>query len=1332
MAKESRRKTAKQNKFMSDQLKSSSFHFLYELIQNADNSLYTKASKPTLAFEITPSHIFVDTNEDGFTRAKVEEIFNVDESSKAYSPGSNIGQNGVGFKSVFAVTNKVHIQSGPWSFSFNISPEEEREEYLETIKPIYEPPKELPEHMSTRITLELKHNEQHDFKKLIDAVKDLPTTIILFLRKLQQIKICVKDSDGRLECTIIGKTKDLAQGTVHLSRQQSFQNSNTKLPITEKTEYLTFDHEVRNLPADERRKGLDSAPIELAFPVEGGDTKTLKVSELGQHVFAYLPMSRVSQLQFIIQSDFITTENRKSMVADCAWNIAIRKEVPQAFANAVAKFAARDQPLEYSWLEFLPPKTMDKPWEDLSEKVREIIKNMPIFQTWQGRDLKRPSELRFLPEYALHDNAPLFPDDPKDEKYLAHEYGEKKNTLEDIKDLGVIDISLAEILDRLALDLGSRQPKMLERKPDDAWHTSCANLLLKAFEKSESESEKSRIKHMDIIPFIDSTVGIDTLWTSARMAETLEIYFPNTDGVPIPTDLTLRLLEPQAACISKRVDLFRKLGVRDCPKGKVIEEIRSRHQNVLTKKWAKEIRGVDNNLKNHFRYLFNFDENPKSLRQWLMVPTEAGDVLQASHQLYFLSAKEYHTQQLLGNGRENGKDGLAAFIRRELAEFMSPKTRCHNRSWIKWLKEATGARYFPPLGKKGSSCELSPIMLDVLERSPTKFLGLLHEYWDVEYQATVEKHPQMRQTLEKCMVESESGRTYLRHTFIPSDEPKKEAEELEVQNDIPFLRLPSALDPTTCRSQKFFKDLHVNTKPNMLFYIYALGNMSDLRCDAKNKVERAYKSLYSVIRKDEENSLRALFTSYRLVYCPREGTEIAWYTSDDCVWVGPSFLTVKQPLEIHYRSSHEDIKTLFTESLNVRNATAQDVLDEIEATKSQSDLLYRVKIRKATEIYQHIGQTNWDTDDWKLICTNFNKKKLLLSCQGWSAPSSCYWESPNPLVEYQGLNSLYPNLKSLFVEGLGVQIASADFFVEELIKLVEEPSPWVQRIRGIILEIGLRITKTTVDERLADSLQALRKVKFFPIKSQGNASVLLKGLDDDFAIPNHDRFNKAFQGESILLDFSLRETQILHPLFEYFGLLDKCLSVAVKEQSEVPEGAMEDQALSQKLRAKAYALYCCAAKFKSSKAFPDQTELFQQLSQLQLCTSDDISTYLVLPLKKKTLRVKSDRVYMHYNFSQLKSLKLYVPNDPSQRETCYRSQLPKLLCEFLGIDPKEAVFPISLILNADMETLDKVMNEEDIASVSWISKPPSIEITYPEIKHGSSACSTRTDLETLR
>lgn len=96
-------------------------HFIYELIQNADDCIYMNPDdcKLDMHFDDNPDQgkIILKYNEKGFTPENVFAITGIGERSKNTSDDKiEIGEKGLGFKSVFGVADKVLIQSGKFSF----------------------------------------------------------------------------------------------------------------------------------------------------------------------------------------------------------------------------------------------------------------------------------------------------------------------------------------------------------------------------------------------------------------------------------------------------------------------------------------------------------------------------------------------------------------------------------------------------------------------------------------------------------------------------------------------------------------------------------------------------------------------------------------------------------------------------------------------------------------------------------------------------------------------------------------------------------------------------------------------------------------------------------------------------------------------------------------------------------------------------------------------------------------------------------------------------------------------------------------------------------------
>lgn len=105
-----------------DGLYSNSLRFIFELIQNVDDCDYKDSTdcKLDMRFDFEDDEIILTYNEIGFTPFNVFAITGIAEAAKNVSSEKNqIGEKGIGFKSVFGVANKVWIRSGWFSFELH-------------------------------------------------------------------------------------------------------------------------------------------------------------------------------------------------------------------------------------------------------------------------------------------------------------------------------------------------------------------------------------------------------------------------------------------------------------------------------------------------------------------------------------------------------------------------------------------------------------------------------------------------------------------------------------------------------------------------------------------------------------------------------------------------------------------------------------------------------------------------------------------------------------------------------------------------------------------------------------------------------------------------------------------------------------------------------------------------------------------------------------------------------------------------------------------------------------------------------------------------------------
>jgi HSP90 family molecular chaperone len=128
-------------KHLAEGLYTRNAHFIFELIQNAEDNTYGIDIEPSLNFLLLKSDptcsqnsdgaLIIENNEIGFSPENFEAICAVGKSTKSKIQGY-IGEKGIGFKSVFRVTSKPYLFSNGYQISL---PEEHTETGLGYIVP---------------------------------------------------------------------------------------------------------------------------------------------------------------------------------------------------------------------------------------------------------------------------------------------------------------------------------------------------------------------------------------------------------------------------------------------------------------------------------------------------------------------------------------------------------------------------------------------------------------------------------------------------------------------------------------------------------------------------------------------------------------------------------------------------------------------------------------------------------------------------------------------------------------------------------------------------------------------------------------------------------------------------------------------------------------------------------------------------------------------------------------------------------------------------------------------------------------------------------------------
>ena len=266
---------------LSTQLYTKPTHFILELIQNADDNTYPLGVDPLLTLVYREDgYLWVGCNEVGFSKANVEAICDVNDSTKKVKDATKgyIGEKGIGFKAVFKVADVVWVSSGPYTFRFD------RDKMLGMIVPVW------CEFNSTKLVSErtmfcLRIPDAGDRAMVKADLLNLNTELLLFLRKLRRIDVRIHDSGVMTPSygfSLIRKQSSEPQPQVILTLVRRDLVGGT----TEQLEDLIISKILlERMPLEAKRYGIHATEIVMAFP-----TSPSAQTQRARPVYNFLPI----------------------------------------------------------------------------------------------------------------------------------------------------------------------------------------------------------------------------------------------------------------------------------------------------------------------------------------------------------------------------------------------------------------------------------------------------------------------------------------------------------------------------------------------------------------------------------------------------------------------------------------------------------------------------------------------------------------------------------------------------------------------------------------------------------------------------------------------------------------------------------------------------------------------------------------------------------------------------------------------------------------------------------------------------------------------------------
>ncbi|KAJ4778054.1 hypothetical protein LUZ62_062311 [Rhynchospora pubera] len=326
---------------LSQELYSQDSHLLLELVQNADDNIYPQSVEPTLVFILQETGIIVLNNECGFTAQNIKALCDVGNSTKKGSNAGYIGNKGIGFKSVFRVTDAPEIHSNGFHIKFDIT-----EGQIGFVLPTVVPPRDI---NKFSCLLPAENGETRDFSQwntcivlpfrknsdtgqtdvlVLSMFADLHPSLLLFLHRIQCIKF-----------------KSMIDGTYRSMVKQYLGHGIVR--ISDGSDKMSWLVVSKKLSGGMVRPDVQTTEIAMAFTLEEVNLGDYRPSLIHQPVFAFLPVRNYG-LKFILQGDFALPTSREEVDGNNAWNQWLLSEYPSLFLSALGSFCSlpcfRDHP----------------------------------------------------------------------------------------------------------------------------------------------------------------------------------------------------------------------------------------------------------------------------------------------------------------------------------------------------------------------------------------------------------------------------------------------------------------------------------------------------------------------------------------------------------------------------------------------------------------------------------------------------------------------------------------------------------------------------------------------------------------------------------------------------------------------------------------------------------------------------------------------------------------------------------------------------------------------------------------------------------------------------
>ncbi|WP_083874855.1 sacsin N-terminal ATP-binding-like domain-containing protein [Haloferax sulfurifontis] len=325
---------------------------LPELIQNADDIQVCD----TVQITLTEDTLCVRNNGRPMKAEEVDTLCAAGESTK-HDP-AYIGHFGLGFKSVFSISDNPRVKSGYFHFEFD-SDRLTVPKILDTSEPINGTEIELP--LKDDISVE----ERTELEERIENVHRL----LPYLQNVSKIEVKQEEKTNvyRQESTPESPEQVIYRDGTLLERRLSF--TTEERPSSEVLQQLLDERRIEDTAS------VKESPISVTISFEVDESHTPVSEESDGYLYNFLPTDERSGFPFDVHADFLLEPTRKSLAQrDGRYNQWLLQRVGDAFRKVIKYYRDRPRP-QVGHLRLLPSVQHGQDHTEASkEAVEEAIR----------------------------------------------------------------------------------------------------------------------------------------------------------------------------------------------------------------------------------------------------------------------------------------------------------------------------------------------------------------------------------------------------------------------------------------------------------------------------------------------------------------------------------------------------------------------------------------------------------------------------------------------------------------------------------------------------------------------------------------------------------------------------------------------------------------------------------------------------------------------------------------------------------------------------------------------------------------------------------------------